>query len=237
MIAIPALDLRDGACVQLVGGEYACERVRLADPRAVASRWAGLGFRRLHLVDLDAATGRGGNREVVQAILADRVLPTQVGGGLRSAEEVGGLLRDGANSAVVGTRALEEPAWIAELAGEFPGRIVVAADVRGRSAVVNGWARPLEGDFLALVRELSRLPLGGMLVTAVHREGRMEGADLPLMAEVVRHATVPVLAAGGIASLTELRGLAAIGCAGAVLGMALYTGALEPRAVAEEFAA
>jgi phosphoribosylformimino-5-aminoimidazole carboxamide ribotide isomerase len=174
---------------------------------------------------------------VVKAILTDRVLPTQVGGGLRSAEEVGQLLRDGADSAVVGTRALEEPAWIAELAGEFPGRIVVAADVRGRSAVVDGWARPLEGDFLALVGELSRLPLGGMLVTAVHREGRMEGADLPLMAEVVRHTTVPVLAAGGIASLTELRALAAIGCAGAVLGMALYTGALEPRAVVEEFAA
>jgi phosphoribosylformimino-5-aminoimidazole carboxamide ribotide isomerase len=236
MIAIPAVDLRDGACVQLVGGSYARERVRLDRPVDVARSWTRYGFRRLHVVDLDAATGRGGNTGIVREILYDAPVEVQVGGGIRDTDQIGDLLSDGASRVVVGTRGLEEPDWLAEVASEYPGQIILAADVRDRRLVTRGWARTLPTDVLDFVEELDGLPLGGLLVTAVHREGQMQGVDLPLMEDVAETAHVPVLASGGAASVRDLRALADRSIAGVVIGMALYTGALDPRAIAAEFA-
>jgi phosphoribosylformimino-5-aminoimidazole carboxamide ribotide isomerase len=235
MIAIPAVDLRDGACVQLVGGSYAHERVRLENPAEVARSWTRYGFRRLHVVDLDAATGRGSNLGVVREILHDTPAAVQVGGGVREGDQIEELLAEGASKVVVGTRALEEPEWLAEIAEEFPGQIVVAADVRDRRLVTRGWGRTLPAEILDVVEELNGLPLGGLLVTAVHREGQMQGVDLPLMEDVAEASHVPVLASGGVASVRDLRALAYRDIAGVVIGMALYTGALDPRAVAGEF--
>ena len=113
MIAIPAVDLREGACVQLVGGAYEDERVRLADPVSVSRDWARAGFRHLHLVDLDAATGRGSNESILRAIAGEPGLAVQAGGGVRSEADVQRLLDAGAERVVVGTRALEEPEWLA----------------------------------------------------------------------------------------------------------------------------
>ena len=237
MIAIPAVDLRDGACVQLVGGRYDQERVRLDDPVEVARTWSRHGFRHLHVVDLDAATGRGSNARVVRDILdvADLGMTVQVGGGVRSEEAVDRLLDDGAARVVVGTRAIEEPDWLAEVAHAHPGALVVAADVRERRVVTRGWARTLPRDILEVVEELNDLPLAGALVTAVHREGQLQGADLFLMEDVAEAAHFPVYASGGVTTLHDLRSLADRGVAGAVIGMALYTGALDPRMVADEF--
>jgi len=235
VIAIPAVDLREGACVQLVGGSYEQERVRIDDPHGVISLWSRYGFRRVHLVDLDAATGRGSNRELVRELVRDTPLTVQVGGGIREFEQVESLLRDGVQQVVVGTRALEEPDWLAALADAFPDEIVVAADVRERRVVTRGWSRTLPRMVLDVVEELNRLPLAGLLVTAVHREGQMQGTDLPLMEDVAESALFPVYASGGIATMHDLRALADRGIAAAVVGMALYTGALDPRVVAEEF--
>lgn len=237
MIAIPAVDIRDGVCVQLVGGSYAAERVRLDDPPAVAREWARLGFRRLHVVDLDAATGVGANDTIVDTILRERTGPVQVGGGVRTTERVRELVEAGASNVVVGTRALEEPEWLADVAARYPGVIIVAADVRERSVVTRGWTCTLARDVLEVITALNALPLGGSLVTAVHREGRMRGADLALMADVVGRATLPVIAAGGIATLSDLHALARCGVAAAVIGMAFYTGELNVRQIAQEFGA
>jgi phosphoribosylformimino-5-aminoimidazole carboxamide ribotide isomerase len=236
MIAIPAVDLRGGACVQLVGGSYDHERVRLDDPLSVARDWAGYGFRRLHIVDLDAATGRGTNEELVRDILGDRSLEMQVGGGIRSGETIERLLSEGARHVVLGTRALEEMDWLAEMTSLFPGELIVAADVRERRIVTRGWARTLPRDILDAVSDLNDLPLAGLLVTAVHKEGRLGGTDLPLMEDVAESSTAPVIASGGITTMNDLRALADRGIAATVIGMALYTGALDPRLVAEEFA-
>jgi phosphoribosylformimino-5-aminoimidazole carboxamide ribotide isomerase len=235
MIAIPAVDLRDGACVQLVGGSYARERVRLENPVEVARSWTRYGFRRIHVVDLDAATGRGGNVGIVREILRDTPADVQVGGGIRERDQIEELLADGASRVVVGTRALEEPEWLAEIADDFPGQVIVAADVRERRLVTRGWVRTLPANILDTVEELNGLPLGGLLVTAVHREGQMQGVDLPLMEDVAEASNVPVIASGGVASVHDLRALAYREIAGVVIGMALYTGALDPRAVAGEF--
>ena len=235
MIAIPAIDLREGACVQLVGGEYADERVRLADPVAVARDWVRHGFRRLHVVDLDAATERGSNREVVSDLLRDTSAVLQVGGGVRSETQIEELLASGASAVVVGTRALEDSDWLTRVATTYPNEILVAADVRDRRVVTHGWARTLPREIIDVTEELSTLPLAGLLVTAVHREGSMQGADLFLMEDVVDAASFPVFASGGIASTADLRALADRGVAAAIIGMALYTGALDPWQTAEEF--
>lgn len=236
MIAIPAVDIREGACVQLVGGEYNKERVRRPDPAEVVREWVAFGFQRLHVVDLDAATRRGNNRAVIRGILGDSSVPMQVGGGVRDDDRFIELLDDGAEWVVVGTRAIDDPDWLAELAESHPGQVIVAADVRERRVVTQGWAKTTGRDIDDVVEELNDLPLAGLLVTAVHREGKMEGTDLPLMESVAEACRFPVIASGGITTVADLRALDHRGAAGAVIGMALYTGVLDPRAVAEEFA-
>ncbi|MCC6928282.1 MAG: 1-(5-phosphoribosyl)-5-[(5-phosphoribosylamino)methylideneamino] imidazole-4-carboxamide isomerase [Gemmatimonadaceae bacterium] len=237
MIAIPAVDLREGKCVQLVGGEYAQERVRLDDPVAVAREWIRHGFARLHVVDLDAALGKGSNLAIVRDIVREGGADVQVGGGLRTSEAVDEILDEGARYAIVGTRALEDLDWLAELAQDNPGEIIVAADVRDRKVVTRGWQHTLARDVIDMVEEMRALPLAALLVTAVHREGQLQGTDLPLMEDVVDAAEFPVYAAGGVGSVGDLHALQDRGVAGAVIGMALYTGAIDPRAIVDEFAA
>lgn len=237
MRAIPAIDLRDGRCVQLVGGDYAKEAIRLDDPLEVAQRWVAAGFSCLHVVDLDAATGRGTNRELVRELIQCSGVPVQVGGGVRDEDAVDEWLDEGASWIVVGTRGVEDPRWLDEQAHRVPGRLVLAADVRDRKVVTRGWAKETDRSVLDLIDELRDVPLGGLLVTAVHKEGKLQGTDLALMADVADVSPWPVLASGGIASVADLRALDDRGISAAVLGMALYTEALDPRYIAEEFPA
>ncbi|HEY4137275.1 MAG TPA: 1-(5-phosphoribosyl)-5-[(5-phosphoribosylamino)methylideneamino] imidazole-4-carboxamide isomerase, partial [Casimicrobiaceae bacterium] len=199
--------------------------------------WAGYGFPRLHVVDLDAAADRGSNRAIVRDLLADATAAVQVGGGIRSTEAVERLFSDGASRVIVGTRAIDEPDWLREIADLYPGAVVLAADVRERRIVTHGWTNTMPHDVLDFIEELAGYPLGGLLVTAVHKEGLLAGTDLPLMEDVAEASEWPVFASGGIASMPDLRALEDRGLAGAVIGMALYTGALDPRVLAEEFGA
>lgn len=237
MIAIPAVDLREGACVQLVGGDYAAERVRLNDPVSVATDWRDHGFTHLHVVDLDAALGRGDNSVVVSGILDLPGLVVSVGGGVRTTDQLARLIEAGAARIVVGTRAIEDPGWLEQAAAQFPGRVVVAADVREREVVTRGWASGSGRSIGQVLARLGALPLAGVLITAVHQEGRLAGPDLALMADCLAGTTLPVIASGGITTMEDLRALGQAGAAAAVLGMALYTGTLDPDTVAREFAA
>jgi len=234
---IPAIDLREGACVQLEGGRYDAERVRLDDPLEVAARWRRAGFSALHVVDLDAATGRGSNAAPILRLLADPALEVQVGGGIRTEQAIQDMFDAGARRIVLGTRAIEEPSWLASITTAFPGRLVVAADVADRQVLTRGWAHASGRDVFDLVGTLDALPLAGVLVTAVHREGRLAGTDLDLMRELAARARPPLYASGGITTLDELRALSDYGVHAAILGMALYTGALDARTLAMEFAA
>ncbi len=235
MIAIPAIDLRESACVQLVGGSYDAEQVRLDDPVAVAHRWEFAGFHRVHIVDLDAATGRGSNEQVIREILRVTSMRAQVGGGVRDETRAESLLRDGAQNIVLGTKAVESPSWLADMADAFPGVLVVAADVRERRVLTRGWSSVSDRYVLNFIDDLNALPLAGIIVTAVHKEGLMEGTDLRLMEEVVEASHHPVCASGGIGTIGDLRALEDRGVESVVIGMALYTGAIDPAVVAEEF--
>lgn len=235
MLVIPAVDLREGKCVQLVGGSYDAEKIRYDDPAAVAASWIERGFTRLHLVDLDAATGRGSNRRLIRDIVELSAAETQVGGGLRTDDDVRELLAAGANRVVLGSRALADREWLETMALAHPERVLVALDVRGRRVVTHGWTAELDRTPEDMIADFNALPLAGIVLTAVHREGQMEGTDIALVESVVSAATLPVQAAGGIGTVEDLRALAQCGVAGAILGMALYTGAINPEEIAEEF--
>jgi phosphoribosylformimino-5-aminoimidazole carboxamide ribotide isomerase len=235
MKVLPTIDLRGGACVQLVGGEPGAEKIRLPDPLEVARRWKTAGFKGLHVVDVDAALGTGSNAAIVASLVKLPGLTVQVGGGIREAEAIQHLLDLGAARVVVGTRALEEPSWLEEMAFRFPDKLLLAADARGRQVVTHGWTRTLTQDVAALVAGADPMPLAGVLVTAVHVEGRESGTDLALMSELVEATRHPLQASGGISSIEELRQLAAAGVSAALVGMSLYTGRINAAAVAKEF--
>ncbi len=237
MRVFAAVDLRGGDAVQLVGGEPGSERVRERDPAAVARRWVEAGFRHLHVVDLDAALGTGKNRGAIMSIArsaaasrAGGAAPVmlQAGGGVRSRTAVDALLDLGADRVIVGTRAVEDRAWLEAVATARPGRLVVAADVRDGRVVTHGWRRTTELDAAGLLAALAPLPLAAALITDVGREGREGGADAPLFRTLVAASPHPVLAAGGVAGPDDLDALARAGVAGVVVGMALYTGRLRP---------
>jgi phosphoribosylformimino-5-aminoimidazole carboxamide ribotide isomerase len=235
MIVTPAVDLRNGKCVQLVGGSYDRQAVEIDDPVKAALDWESAGFRTLHVVDLDAATGHGENLAVVEAILGSVTSDVQVGGGIRSTEQVEQLLGAGARRVVVGTRAIHDAEWLADITESYPDRIVVAADIRDRAIVTHGWQGTTEEPMETAIDRLTGLPVAAVLVTAVHREGLMEGPDLHLIRDVLRQSRVPVQASGGISDVADLRALAEMGVSSTIVGMALYTGKLDKSLVAKEF--
>lgn len=235
MIAVPAVDLKEGRCVQLVGGRPEDERVSLPDPVAVARQWWEAGFRHLHVVDLDGALSNGENRESIWHLLESTEAEVQVGGGIRTDEDIRLLLKWGAQRVIMGTRAIDDPEWLSGVAETFPGRIVVAADVREGRVLRRGWTDTTELPARMVLSTLAQIPLAGVLWTDVSREGRVEGIDLDGARSVVDISPHPVWIAGGISSVDDLKQLEQTGARAAVLGMALYTGALDPQGVAEEY--
>jgi phosphoribosylformimino-5-aminoimidazole carboxamide ribotide isomerase len=233
VIAIPTVDLRDGTCVQPKGGSSGHPQPN--HPLEVARAWSRHGFRRLHLADLDAATGRGSNAALVREILRDMAAEVQVAGGIHETSQIEDFLSDGAARVVVGTRALQEPDWLAEVAEEFPGQVILAADVRQRRVMSHSAGRRLGTDVFDVLEDLAGLPLSELLLTLLQRDGQVREVDLPLIEDLVEAADVPIFAFGGVTSLQDLRALEHHDVAGVVIGMALYTGALDPRLVATEY--
>lgn len=228
MIVAPAVDVRGGRCVQLVGGDPEQEAVSLTDPVAAARRWRELGFNTLHLVDLDAALGAGDNQEVLTRVLRDVPGDAQVGGGVRTEADVAAWLDAGADRVVVGTRAVDDPEWATELASRYPGHVVIAADVREDRVLRRGWQETSGWTLADFMNRLAAAPIAGFLVTDVGREGRLVGLDGVWLARVVERSPHPVWASGGVGTTNDLTIAKQHGAHGVVVGMALYTGAIEP---------
>lgn len=222
-----------GQVVQLVGGVPGTEKVQLPDPVAVAQKWVREGARWLHVVDLDAALGKGDNSTAIEHILANTDAKIQVGGGVRTEARVAELLSAGAKRVVVGTQGLKDPAWLARAAKAHPDKIVLAVDARQGKVVAKGWTEGTGRDLLDVARSVADLPLAGLLYTAVHVEGKLEGVDRNWTPQLVRATKHPVFASGGLTSLDDVRILRDAGCAGAIAGLALYLDRLSfPQAVA-----
>lgn len=235
MIVAPAVDLKGGRCVQLVGGRPEDERVSLPDPVAVARRWHDQGFPTLHVVDLDAALGSGDNAGIIRRIVDESGAEVQVGGGIRSDERVDALLLAGAKRLIIGTRALDEPDWLADLARRHPGTVIIALDTREGIILRKGWTEETGLQVEEYLPGLADLPLAGVLSTDVGREGRLEGIDRDGCTRVIEASPHPVWISGGVTTLDELDFLDASGAEGVVLGMAVYTGALDTEVLAERW--
>jgi phosphoribosyl isomerase A len=236
MMVLPAIDLRDGACVQLVGGSYAQEKVRLTDVVGVARRFQDAGLRSLHVVDLDAALGKGSNREVIKQLASIKDLTLQVGGGIRERNDIERLLQLGVSRVVIGTRGIEDRPWLEDMSGQFPKQLILAADVRAQTIVTKGWTHDTGIDVSSFLERCNPLPLGGVLVTAVHVEGQLLGIDRALFADCIRRTALPIIASGGVTTLEDLSTLKALGASAAVVGMALYTDRISLSSLTPEFA-
>lgn len=224
---IPAIDLRAGRVVRLRRGEFGDETSYGDDPVSAAVRFANAGARWIHVVDLDGARdGRPAQVDVIRELmeaLAGR-LSCEVSGGLRDAAAVNDALMAGAARVVIGTAALRDPALVADLvATHGPERIAVAIDVRDGRAVGQGWQTGAAG--VPAAEAMARLQSAGVTtfeLTAIARDGLLEGPDLDLLAQLVRPGAGSVIASGGISSLADLRAVADLGCTGAIVGRALY---------------
>ena len=231
MILYPAIDIRDGRAVRLVQGDYERETAFDADPLDAARRWLGQGASALHVVDLDGArTGEPVNLDHVRRIAAEAGVPVQVGGGLRSAESVAAVLETGAERAVLGTAALEDPALIEALAADHPDRIVVAADARSGKVAVEGWERESNTGAEHLISDLAGRGVKLFVFTPVEVDGTLEGPGidgLRAAAAAAQEAGAGLIYSGGIGTLDHLRALAALGLpalTGVIVGRALYEG-------------
>lgn len=221
---IPAIDVLEGRCVRLSEGRREHVTIEGGDPAAAAAGFVADGARYLHLVDLDGAfSGRLSPGLVERVTAAAGGVPVQAGGGLRSAAAVEAALAAGAARAIVGTAALD-PELLTALAASFGPRLVVAIDVRDGRVVADGWTSESELSPGDLARRCADAGVERLLVTGTSRDGSLAGPDVGLVAQVVEQAQLPVLAAGGIASLDDLGRLRELGCEGAIVGSALWTG-------------
>jgi phosphoribosylformimino-5-aminoimidazole carboxamide ribotide isomerase len=229
MMVIPAVDLRGGRCVRLVQGRQEAETVFSDDPVAAARAWAADGAPRLHVVDLDGAfAGSPKQTGIIEEITRSVRVPVEAGGGLRSLESIETLLAAGARWAMLGTRAALDPVFLAEACRLFPGRIIVAVDASDGQTAVDGWTRRLDVTAVDLARRARQAGAAEILYTDIARDGTQTGPNLASTEAVARAAGLPVLASGGVGSLADLKGLAGIpGVIGAVVGRALYTGAVD----------
>src|SRR5581483_10175335 len=219
VIVIPAIDLRGGRCVRLFRGDPTAETVYDADPVAVARGFEAEGARRLHVVDLDAALGSGSNRDVVVAICRNVAVPVQLGGGLRSVESADRALADGA------ARAILDPGLVTETVRRFGDRIAVAVDVRAGRLALHGW-RHHGPRVEEAVRALADAGAPRLVVTAVQRDGTMDGPDLALYERILSLTDLPVIASGGVRKAEDVHALRDLGLEAVVVGKALYAGTL-----------
>lgn len=228
MEVIPAIDLLDGKCVRLYQGDYSQSQVFDENPVAVAKQWVEQGATRLHLVDLDGAkTGESVNLKSIEAIVQSVPIAVEVGGGLRDRTSVATLLNIGVRWTILGTVAVEKPELVAQLCQEFPGKIIVGIDARNGKVATRGWLETSEVTAQNLAQQMAQMGTAEIIYTDIHRDGTLQGPNLEALRELASNLSIPVIASGGVSSLTDLLSLLALeplGVRGAIVGRALYTG-------------
>lgn len=224
MVVIPAIDILGGRCVRLLQGDYTHATVYSDHPVEVARRFAAAGAERMHIVDLDAARGSGDNRTVVDAILLESTIELQVAGGVRSLAAATSLLDAGAHWVVMGTAAVREPVLLEECARAHPGRVLVALDVRDGRPAVKGWLEVETMTISDLIGQWDRLPIAGMVLTCIDRDGTLSGPDLETLDNVRQMTDLYLEYSGGISSVEDIKHVAASGAQACILGKALYEG-------------
>jgi phosphoribosyl isomerase A len=222
---LPAVDIADGQAVQLVQGVAGSEK-RFGDPVEAALNWQRRGAEWIHLVDLDAAFGRGHNRGLLAEIVGRLDIDVEMSGGIRDDESLTAAMATGCRRVNIGTAALEQPAWCASAIAEYGGRVAVGLDVRGRTLAARGWTQD-GGDLFEVLARLDGEGCARYVVTDVNKDGMLQGPNLDLLRSVCAATDRPVVASGGITELADLSALADLvpdGVEGAIIGTALYDG-------------
>lgn len=231
---LPAVDVADGQAVRLVQGEAGSE-TSYGDPLEAALAWQAGGAEWIHLVDLDAAFGRGSNRELLARVTGALDIKVELSGGIRDDDSLAAALATGATRVNIGTAALEDPAWCARVIDTFGERIAIGLDVRGTTLAARGWTQE-GGDLWDVLERLERDGCARYVVTDVTKDGTLRGPNLDLLRQMCERTDKPVVASGGVSSLDDLRDIAALvplGVEGAIVGKALYAGAFTlPEALA-----
>lgn len=232
MLIIPAIDLKDGACVRLKQGRMEDDTVFSDDPIGVAAQWVAQGARRLHLVDLNGAfAGEPVNGEIVRAI-ATRwpQLPVQIGGGIRSLETIEAYVRAGVSYVILGTKAVKEPSFVREACKAFPGRVIVGIDAKDGWVATDGWAEVSSVQAVDLARQFKADGISAIVYTDIARDGMMQGVNVEATAKLARDSGLPIIASGGVTNLDDIRGLLRVrgdGVIGTITGRAIYEGTLD----------
>ena len=226
LILLPAVDVADGQAVRLVQGEAGSE-TSFGDPMTAALEWQAGGASWIHLVDLDAAFGRGSNRELLASVVGRLDVNVELSGGIRDDESLRAALATGCRRVNLGTAALEDPEWTSRVIAEYGDQIAVGLDVRGTTLAARGWTKE-GGDLWETLERLDRDGCSRYVVTDVTKDGTLRGPNTDLLREVCARTDKPVIASGGVSSLPdlrELRALVGLGVEGAIVGKALYAGA------------
>ena len=225
MNILPAKDLRDGKCVQLRGGSYDRELIRLPDPISVAQSWFDAGYEKIHIVDLDSATNNGNNTSLIIEMLQKFPNTIQVGGGIRQSEDIKILLDNGAVGVMVGTKAIIDNNWRNEIVNQFPNKIIVAADIdKDQQVLISGWTEKSGKNLVETLKELEELELGGVLITSIEEEGKMEGVNIDIFKTAIENSSKRIIAAGSISNMRDVQKLEDIGITDCVIGTAMYLG-------------
>jgi phosphoribosylformimino-5-aminoimidazole carboxamide ribotide isomerase len=228
MDVIPAIDLLEGRCVRLYQGDYQQAQVFSEDPVTMALQWQTQGATRLHVVDLDGAkAGHPVNQTVIRSIAEALDIPVQVGGGLRDLASVSQLLNFGVDRVILGTVAVENPELIKVCCSECPGQIIVGIDARDGQVATKGWLETSSIAAVDLAQQMSQLGVVAIIYTDIQRDGTLKGPNLGAMRELASQISIPVIASGGVSSITDLLSLLALeplGVTGAIVGKALYMG-------------
>ena len=230
----PAIDLYGGKAVRLYQGDYAAMTEYADDPARVAREFAAAGAKRIHVVDLEGAkTGGTPNFDVVLAVKKAFGGFLEVGGGIRSHETARRYLDGGADRVILGTAAVTDAALLERLLGLYGARVAVGADLRDGSVAVRGWTEKSGLGADEFLTAMEKAGVGTVICTDVARDGAMRGANRALYGDLVRRYSMEIIASGGVSTLEDVRELAALGCAGAIIGKAYYTGAIDLREALE----
>ncbi len=225
MIILPALDIKDGRCVRLYQGDYEQVTTYDDDPVRVALRWQEAGTQWLHVVDLDgAAAGRPVNSDLIKRIRAETKLHIEVGGGLRTLDDIDMLLNLGVERVILGTIAIQNPALLSAALRRWEERIVLGLDARAGKVAISAWRDTSQIDAVALAQELDKLGVQRLIYTDISRDGSLQGPNIAALQAIQRAVSCAVIASGGVSSLADLRALAAIDVEGAIVGKAIYSG-------------
>jgi phosphoribosylformimino-5-aminoimidazole carboxamide ribotide isomerase len=245
MLLIPAIDLKEGKCVRLRQGRMEDSTVFSDDPVAIATQWVAQGARRLHLVDLDGAfAGKPMNMGVIEAIArAHPDIPIQVGGGIRDEDTVQAYLDAGVQYTIIGTKAVSAPHFVNDLCMEFPGHIIVGLDAKDGKVAIDGWSKLSHHDVIDLAQHFESDGVAAIVYTDISRDGMMQGVNVEATRRLAEAIHIPVIASGGVSNIDDIKALCKAGeegIQGAILGRALYEGAIdlaEAQALADRYAA